>query len=249
MGFLQQTPSPWSYVTSNALLQINQGTIGSVLDRVTEKLNLNGSLWSLEWEFLYYVTVLVVGILGLLKRWRFVNVGILAIAYAFAVAGFVAYTDVNMPFVFSIVELGAFFWAGGCAYLFRDSIPMRWYLAIIAVGLFFVGIHWRWSAALEVPSLTYLVLYAGMKLPIRSFDRRVDLSYGLYIYAYPTQQLLAIFGASALNPLAFFGLSFAITSLFATASWFGVERNALTLKHIFTRHPSGTPQSVTSATY
>ncbi|MCV7084150.1 acyltransferase, partial [Mycolicibacter hiberniae] len=59
---------------------------------------------------------------------------------------------------------------------------------------------------------------------------RTDLSYGVYIYASPTQQLLAVAGLYSLNPFVFFGVSTAATLIPAAFSWFLVEKRALALK-------------------
>ncbi|MDT5257902.1 MAG: hypothetical protein QOD10_2982, partial [Mycobacterium sp.] len=59
---------------------------------------------------------------------------------------------------------------------------------------------------------------------------RTDLSYGVYIYGMPTQQLLAIGGLVKLNPLVFFVLSTMATLPLAALSWFLVEKRAMSLK-------------------
>ena len=69
-----------------------------------------------------------------------------------------------------------------------------------------------------------------MTLPIKSIDRSVDLSYGLYIYAFPIQQMLTLFAVPTLGlPLCLF-VTFAITLVFAAVSWLMVERPSLSLK-------------------
>ena len=56
------------------------------------------------------------------------------------------------------------------------------------------------------------------------------MSYGMYIYAYPTQQLLAVLGLLSMNPIVFC-LSVALATLpLAAASWFLVEKPARSLK-------------------
>ncbi len=62
-----------------------------------------------------------------------------------------------------------------------------------------------------------------------------DLSYGLYIYAFPLQQVLAAHGMLSL------WLSIAVTLPFAAASWFLVEKPALRFKPP-NRHPRAGPE-------
>ena len=71
-----------------------------------------------------------------------------------------------------------------------------------------------------------------MRLPVRSFDRRVDVSYGLYIYAFPVQQLLAMYGVTKYGFTPYFVCALAITLALAAASWFTIEKPSLSLKHL-----------------
>jgi peptidoglycan/LPS O-acetylase OafA/YrhL len=60
---------------------------------------------------------------------------------------------------------------------------------------------------------------------------RNDLSYGVYIYAWPMQQLLAVCGLVVLPPPVFFVIATACTVPLAAASWFTIEKRALLLRH------------------
>ncbi|BCZ20782.1 hypothetical protein MYSE111917_15905 [Mycobacterium senriense] len=65
------------------------------------------------------------------------------------------------------------------------------------------------------------------------------LSYGVYIYAFPAQQLLAVGGLAHLQPIVLF-LAAAIAALpLAAASWFLIERPSLSLKRRLKRQWSG----------
>jgi peptidoglycan/LPS O-acetylase OafA/YrhL len=230
-GFSSQSPSPWGYVMHNSALQMNQGTIGSLIQGLPEPKFLNGSLWTLEWEFLCYVTVLAVGILGLFKRYGWLNLVLLAIAYLYASIGLASNPPAALPFIYVIAELGVFFWIGACAYMYRDRLVMSGPLAILCAVAVVVASPRQAAAFLVIPSMAYATLYAAMALPIRSFDRRFDFSYGLYIYAYPVQQLFSIYGLNHYGVAAYFFASLFTALLFAAASWFGIERVFLSLKN------------------
>jgi len=79
--------------------------------------------------------------------------------------------------------------------------------------------------------LAYAVIVAGSLIKAKRLNLRTDLSYGLYIYAFPIQQLLAGLGLVFLHPVAFFAVSTAATLPFAALSWFIVEKRAMALKH------------------
>ena len=65
---------------------------------------------------------------------------------------------------------------------------------------------------------------------LRKIGSRNDLSYGVYIYGFPVQQLLFLTGASSLGPLAFAGVACVTVLPFAAMSWLLVERPAMRMK-------------------
>jgi peptidoglycan/LPS O-acetylase OafA/YrhL len=83
--------------------------------------------------------------------------------------------------------------------------------------------------------LAYTVIVSGALIHNERFNLRTDLSYGVYIYACPIQQLLVIAGVGALNPLVFAAIATVATLPFAALSWFLVEKPAMRLKSRITR--------------
>jgi peptidoglycan/LPS O-acetylase OafA/YrhL len=61
------------------------------------------------------------------------------------------------------------------------------------------------------------------KLP----EKMGDWSYGLYLYGFPVQQVLAMFGLANAGIAVFAVVSTAIGLAFAGLSWFWVEKPAL----------------------
>ena len=79
--------------------------------------------------------------------------------------------------------------------------------------------------------LAYAVIVSGSLIKNKRLTLRTDLSYGAYIYAFPTQQLLAVCGlAQLLNPFLFFGIATTAILPLAAFSWFVVEKPAMALK-------------------
>ena len=80
-------------------------------------------------------------------------------------------------------------------------------------------------------TLPYIVLYLAYlpKGKIRCFNNVGDYSYGIYIYAFPIQQMSAklIPGISVFQMVLISG---AFTLLFAFASWHLIEKKALKFK-------------------
>ena len=235
-GFLSLPDHPWNYFAKNALLQIHQAGIANLLARNPYPLIFNSSLWTLWWEFLGYLSIAVLGLVGITRTRRF---GVLALAIAlftiFAAPPLMLAQVHSEPDAFRVVELLLYFALGSCAFLYREFIPMKGWVAGLcarAVG----GALPTHAYALVTPlCLSYAILYVAMKWPIRGFDRRADLSYGLYIYAFPVQQMLALYGIDRLGPAPYFGITYVIVLLVAAASWFAIEKPCLSLKHSLDR--------------
>lgn len=74
-----------------------------------------------------------------------------------------------------------------------------------------------------------VVLAVGMNFSDGLIKGRFDISYGLYLYAFPIQQLLI--NKSGLGFSATMLLSIVLTVLAATLSWLFVEKPILRLAH------------------
>ncbi len=85
--------------------------------------------------------------------------------------------------------------------------------------------------------LAYAVVVSGSLLQSKRLRLRTDLSYGMYIYAFPIQQLLLVLGLISLTPIVFC-LTVAVATLpLAAASWFLIEKPARSLKSRFKGKP------------
>jgi peptidoglycan/LPS O-acetylase OafA/YrhL len=133
-----------------------------------------------------------------------------------------------------IARFASVFAAGVVIHQYRDAIPARWLLVALSAAIVVViGLlvpNYRILAAIP---LAYAVIVSGALLRNKRLRLRTDLSYGIYIYAWPTQQLLVICGLAFLNPIAFTLVAALATLPLAALSWFLVEKRALSLKPRF----------------
>lgn len=230
-GFLSGADSPWSYVTNNALLGIKQIDVRGLLHHLPSPPAFNGSLWTLQWEFLCYIAVAMLGVAAVSVRKAGIVIAAAIVAYVLA-AVLSWHTYPGTSFAGDVMTLLAYFATGSSAYVIRAKIPMLWPLAIAAGVAAVMLLSTKAAPFVVLPCLAYLVLFAAMKLPVRSFDRNVDLSYGVYIYAYPVQQLLVVYGVAAFGLTIYFGIGIAAASAIAAGSWFAIERPALSFKNV-----------------
>ena len=78
----------------------------------------------------------------------------------------------------------------------------------------------------------YILFYAAFSKTINAsnFSKYGDFSYGLYLYAFPVQQLLVFYYGEHLNGLLMFTISLILTLVLAIISWYLVEKPFLKLK-------------------
>jgi peptidoglycan/LPS O-acetylase OafA/YrhL len=88
------------------------------------------------------------------------------------------------------------------------------------------------GSTLIAPALSYPLLWLGIHLPFQRVGAHNDYSYVVYIYAFPVQQLLAMWQVQRWGYAAFVFLGVVGTVPFAVASWWLIEKRALKLKRL-----------------
>lgn len=199
---------------------------------------VNGSIWTIPIEVKCYALLGLLGVAGVLKlRWAIALVTLLTlVAYAvFEPRGDRIVTALQWrPEQRFALEFGLFFFAGVLIHRFDLlSTPqrVRWVLAACWIGAISAWLLNRSLLALwlAVP-ITTLVLATASTPFLRQTGRFGDLSYGLYLYAFPVQQVLIWQLKERLSWWAVLALVCVTTAGLAWASWHLVEKRALRLK-------------------
>jgi peptidoglycan/LPS O-acetylase OafA/YrhL len=211
----------------------------------------NGSLWTLSWEALLYVLVLILGLSGLLTApvvsaalvtslmLLFVHPNAMSGAVAWVASFFILFTaGGTIRLVESQIDL---FKCGvlACAMLTLLYLPLSESLFEATRGtiVFVHGPNVSWNMMrrfLTLIALPFAVLFVCRRFPI-SLPIRADYSYGVYIFAWPIQQTLVyqltkhgiLFG-----PRILFAASAILSFGCAFVSWHLIEKNALRLSHM-----------------
>jgi peptidoglycan/LPS O-acetylase OafA/YrhL len=201
---------------------------------------VNGSLWTLHPEFWLYCELALCGIFGLLRPRAAIL--IILILWCCRFYGLLADNDIVSHisllsrWSWGQVELSLhwsiLFATGGLFYLTKEHIPSSKTL-IISCTLVFIGttlVHSEISTLLCDLVLPYIVIYLGfVKLPWPYIFKSEDFSYGIYLYAYPIQQL-TIHVWRQVNFSAFMAISLILTFICAIFSWYCIEKPALAFK-------------------
>ncbi len=193
-----------------------------------------GSLWTVQWELLCYVLMATLAVVGALRH-RFTVVALFVILWAVAWIDYLA-PGALFRITFNwvvLLRMVPIFLLGALVYLFADWIPDSPVIMLLSVGLFIVGVRMNDPYGANVlygPALVYLVLWLGIHLDITKFGQRHDLSFGVYIYGFAVQELLAVYGVYRWGYVPYAGLSIGVTLVLAALSWSLVESRALRLK-------------------
>lgn len=226
---LMFSAAPIEYVLNNAVLNVYHAGIAGTPRGVPWPAVWDGPLWTLIFELICYVAVAVAGMAGALnRRWPAPVVFAVAVAVS-ALVGYPVFEIEAVPQM--IARFAVVFAAGAVIHQYRDKIPARWSLvAASAVIVVVAGLYvpnYRVVAALP---LAYAVIVSGALIRNKHLRLRTDLSYGVYIYAWPMEQLLVICGLGFLSPIPFTIVAALATLPLAALSWFVVEKRALALK-------------------
>ncbi len=237
-GYLHGYPdSPIAYVRSNVLLTMNQYSINTLLSKNPYPHAFDGSLWTLIYEFKCYLAVFVLGAFGILKRARVTILGLGIFLWTFEIIQFrnPTWVSPSVPFFgdYQLIHLSFLFCLGALLFLYRDRVPISNKLAFLAVGAYVLGVVLHLYPEISEPAFAYLCLWAAIRLPLHHVDRYGDFSYGLYVYAFPVQQLAAMYGAYKLGLPAYLAITFSVSMVFAFASWHLVENPFLRLKRVW----------------
>lgn len=198
---------------------------------------VNGPLWTIPLELKCYLVLAVMGAAGLLRRRWPAVVLLLALLLPYAVIE-PRGEQLVQSFGWTIeqrylLEFGLFFIGGALLHWLRFDdrravlryLAIAWALAAIAA--------WAGRPLLAVwfaLPVSVIALGRASTPGLRAAGRFGDLSYGLYIFAFPVQQTLVHFLGGRVHWAVLAGLVLAVSTALAWASWHGLEKRALRLK-------------------
>ncbi len=243
--YLQNRGLP--YIGHNVLLRIDQTYIQGTKAYLQYPV-FNSPLWTLFYEFLCYLILAALSLTGLFRRRRLV-LGLTVSTWIFEL---VVVLTQHVPFnsfdVVAMLSLAPIFLTGTVLYLYRDEVPNSGWLAL-ALGTLMVASPWipvgrstyghytnfvgaASSVDLLGPAFVYPMLWLGIHLPFQKVGARNDYSYGIYIYAFPIQLIVASWNVQRFGFVPYLLVCMACTAPFAVASWWLVEKNFLKWKKL-----------------
>ncbi|KQW45394.1 MULTISPECIES: acyltransferase [unclassified Roseateles] len=196
---------------------------------------LNGAMWTIRWEFFCYVAVLATGVVAG-ARFKFVWTMTTVVVFSVWVAERLVHgLEPHLPYTYwehPLWRLMSCFFAGGCFYLYRDHIAPTRRSVLLALTILSACMFWPHAAE---PALIWfggylLFALAHWHLPLLArLNNGPDLSYGIYLYGWPIQNLASAYWPQA-NVWLMLPAVYVMAAGLAAASWFLIERPCLRLK-------------------
>ena len=223
----------WGFMGNAVFLQLNPSLPG-VFDGHPESDSFNSSLWTLKYEVACYVIGAIMLSFGKL-RLQLVAIAWFGAMIATPIIGNPIGQHGFMYYLAWLVWLFRFYGAGMLLYLLRDRIPVAKGPALVSLALVLLATFTPvYTEALAMFGAYALIAAAFLASGwFKRLTHRGDLSYGVYIYAFPVQQFFVPFSNETAVPwLTNVALSLPVTFFLAWLSWHFVERPALSLKTV-----------------
>lgn len=194
---------------------------------------VNASIWTVPFELECYVALSGIYLVGLFRNKWVLLASVIAVGLLFA------WQIRDVPNAEGLVMPGRVlvmsFLCGNVIYKFRESLPAG---VLIGTVMTLVTMMLMRHTLTMIPA-TFTAAYAAASLGSTNPWRAPiifngDYSYGVYLYAFPIQQMVFwLFRSSSLT-FNFF-TSMLLISLWAAFSWHCVEKPTLRLKRVFDR--------------
>lgn len=215
-----------SYIWHNMLLWPVRYQIGSLFADTPFGANVNRSLWTLRHEATCYLLVLAIGLFCRSSR----NATTALAVFLAAISLYGTEHFLHSLFLWEFLNFAFPFFVGATLYHWRNIVPFSGWLALGLLVTMILTRHTKLSELCMVLALAYGSLWLGFRgfKSMTAYNRFGDYSYGVYIYAFPVQQLAVTAGFD--RPLSNALATILVVLPLAVLSWHLVEKPALNLK-------------------
>lgn len=161
---------------------------------------VNGALWTLPVEFMCYILLFFTYKLGLIKN-KYFKYTVFPIIIIFVMMNLVKNQFIMV--LISYTQPVFMFYMGVLFYVYSDriSLNLKYFLLSVIGFIITVVIGYAWSGLLFF--FPYIIIYLSFGInQIHDFANNLGLiSYGIYLCAFPIQQIVVAMQGGSMNPI------------------------------------------------
>ena len=205
--------------------------------------SVNGSSYTIQYEFVCYVLVMLLACCRKLSKW--VVLSLIAVLILLALPGMPLHPPVALlpyPHIFPLFLLSTpgryprfflYFLTGCLFWLFRDRIRYTGMIFAVSVAGFVAAILVSSLAFLLAPCFAYIIFFTAFRCPspLHHIARYGDFSYGLYLYAWPVAMALLWVSHNQIGVTPLILFTFIGGMFCAIFSWHLIEKPCLRYVH------------------
>ncbi|WP_095055805.1 acyltransferase [Pseudomonas sp. Irchel s3b2] len=216
-------PSTASYITGNISLHTNYALPG-VFEFNKYPNTVNGSLWTIPYEVYAYVTLLSLFMIGISR------------SHALAIFTFViiaAAPILKFDFIYNVfptnhetLMLGPCFAYGSIMAILKENININISTAIGSWTLFFILKGSKIEMYALYSAIFITIIYLSSTAALLKIKPNHDISYGVYLWGFPVQQILSIY-ISEYGILANQIIAIIISCILGYISWILIEKKCI----------------------
>jgi len=236
-----QNKNVWTYIPNNLTLFRLQNCISGIFENNPYRGAINGSIWTIAYEFTMYMFLSVLFIWrnnSILVRNILITACFILIPANLLVVDLISdirFMKLNMG---SLLDMGTFFITGSILAALKfeanKNVNKVLYASLL---ILIVSVLLNYFYIVKFVVLPLIVISFGLKSTIilnKTGKKLGDLSYGIYIYGFPIQQTLMHYFKMDYLELMLYALP--LSYVFAYLSWHLVEVKALKYKKIKIEH-------------
>ncbi|MCW3078719.1 acyltransferase [Segetibacter sp.] len=210
----------WTYFLKSSTLIINQPYLPGVFSNLKDN-NVNASLWTILIGVECYIVLCLAAWHIVWRKWLYLSCFVLFEAlrvYLTAINNYhIKGLDLEILFTF-----GTYFYLGSLLYVFKDKIRFKWFYANILMAIALATVYTFAEAITISIFFAYCFIIVGTSKAVINIEG-YNLSYGIYLYAFPIQQLVISYFGYSINVWLHVAISALLATILGFLSWIFIE--------------------------
>ncbi|WP_421170964.1 acyltransferase family protein [Aeromonas dhakensis] len=213
------------YVINNSLLK-TQYNLPGVFTTSPHPISVNGSLWTIPYEVYAYALLLSLYFIGALKYKIFNVLFLVAITIESLSNEKIIFTWAHSNS--EVPMLAVCFAFGSILALYKDVVKIDIYTPFALLLAYYLLIGNEYASYLSYASIFLFILYASSTRAALKLKPKFDISYGVYLWGFPVQQVISQF---FLNKGILFNqcVSLLLSIILGFLSWYLCEKHFIKL--------------------